>query len=61
MYRRIYEVSWTNDEGDAWTFGTDDRDRAQAILAEMQTDTADARLVMVDDAPDLTGASPSMH
>ena len=38
MSKRKYEISGEDEEGDVWTFSTDDRERAEAILEDMQKD-----------------------
>ncbi len=44
MADRKYEVRGTDELGDVWTFATDDRERAENMLAEMQSDLGSVRL-----------------
>lgn len=32
---RVFAVSWLNDEGDVWTFGTDKESVAHEVFSEM--------------------------
>ena len=41
MAKRKYEISGTTEEGDVWTFATDDRGRAEEIREEMGEDLKD--------------------
>lgn len=43
--RRKYEVRGTDEEGDVWTFATDDRARAEDALADMRDDLTDAEMI----------------
>ena len=43
MADRKYQVRGTDEMGDVWTFSTNDRDRAEEILAEMRNDLASVR------------------
>jgi hypothetical protein len=45
MSDRKYQVRGTTAEGDTWTFATDHKDRAEAILAEMGQDLDDVELI----------------
>ena len=38
MAKRKYEISGTTEDGDIWTFATDDRERAEEIREEMSDD-----------------------
>jgi hypothetical protein len=44
MGKRKYEVSGTDDLGDVHTFATDDRERAEEILAIMREDLDEVAL-----------------
>jgi hypothetical protein len=44
MAKRKYEVSATDEEGDIWTFSSDDRERAERMLEDMRTDFGEAEL-----------------
>lgn len=41
MAKRKYEISGTTEEGDVWTFATDDRERAEEIRDEMSADLSE--------------------
>lgn len=43
--KRKYRVSGKTEEGDVWIFSTDDRTRADDMLAQMRQDLADVELI----------------
>jgi hypothetical protein len=45
MAKPRYQVRGTDENGDTWTFGTDDRERAEAMLADMREDFEDTELI----------------
>lgn len=42
--KRKYSVSGINEEGDVWTFSTDDKERAEVIQEDMIEDLEDVEL-----------------
>ncbi len=42
---RRYEVRGTEQEGDVWSFHTDNADRAQEMMAQMREDLRDVELI----------------
>jgi hypothetical protein len=49
MLKRTYEVHGCDDGDDVHTYRTDDRERAEEILATMREDLEDAELIEVTD------------
>lgn len=45
MAKRKFEVTATDEQGDIWTFATDDRERAEAMLADMEQDFSSAEMI----------------
>ena len=45
MPKRKYEVSATDEQDDVWTFASDDRERAETMLADMKHDFGEAELI----------------
>lgn len=41
---RKYEIRGTDEDGDTWVFATDDRDRAEEVLADMRSDLRDVEM-----------------
>lgn len=42
--KRKYQVSGINEEGDVWTFSTDDKERVEVIKDDMVEDLDDVQL-----------------
>ena len=39
-----YRITGTDEDGDQWTFSTDDAERASAMLSQMREDLAEVEL-----------------
>ena len=50
---RKYEIVGTTEEGDSWTFGTDDQGRALEMYAQMKQDFEEVKMRQ----PEPSGAS----
>lgn len=45
MAKRRFEVTATDEQSDVWTYATDDRERAETMLADMEQDFGSAEMI----------------